>query len=204
MSQQFKVSPYDGEKEVKKIAFVVESPHKSEFTCCFKPIRPLNGVSGERFDAVIFTKLCEWFRNELSEKTVYEIKIFNPVKYQASLYHYLNNQNPNDRLPQQVHISYNFDEDLKNNVWRALFESEKTKCKEDFINDIRSYSPDYIVNSCTGPCIENLRKEWSTFDDINYRGGKNLKALTKSALIDFKKKLPKTVKYREDTHPASW
>ena len=48
--------PTSTSKKFKKLALIVESPHKDEFDLVFNPIAPLNGASGKKFSKFITNK----------------------------------------------------------------------------------------------------------------------------------------------------
>ena len=137
--------------QIKKIAIIVESPHKNEFDLAFNPIRPLNGSSGRRFDSKICDVLDILKNNTMLKFTTgfYEIKIFNPVRYQASCYHFFHNLIPNQNPVAQN--NYTLDRKFTNFVWKILYNDQNGPREENnFTNDIMFYSPDYIINCCTG------------------------------------------------------
>ena len=120
-----------------------------EFTYDFRPLRPLNGMSGVIFDSQIEHKMAKWFKENLNVTAVYEIKIFNPVQYQTSLFHFLNNLIPFMRLSKQLQDDtvipeYVFDDHkkLRNDVWKLLFDSESTQCKMIFQKQLIQYCPE--------------------------------------------------------------
>ena len=182
-----------------KIALLVESPHKDEFDEIFNPISPLNGNSGKKFAKGIIARLGQWFNNANINTGVYnfEIKIINPIQYQTSLYHFLN-----DKIEYNTYGNFGYnaiDHALRNDVWRFLF--ERCNLKSNFIDRVKDYSPNYIINCCTGTSCYNhfnankqIRKMRS--------GTKNLKALTRESLRSCN--LISNVTYLESCHPISW
>ena len=61
--QRFRRIPFNHQLDIIRVAIITESPHKDEFTDYFYPIRPLNGLSGLRFNRYIEKKMREWFCN---------------------------------------------------------------------------------------------------------------------------------------------
>lgn len=186
--------------QYRKIALIVESPHKNEFDNNFNPLVPLNGISGKKFDLRIIDKMNEWFSNiSLEPETLFEIKIINPVQYQTSLFHLLNNKIPYHKVCNCK--KYGMNRYLRNKLWRRLFEETITKCKADFIHRVISYSPDYIVNCCTSFDKKiTLQTTFINLSSVNIVKNTVLKYNVRNALLDNKIKTP----YIEDEHPCSW
>ena len=220
-SKKFKSAPFkQGEDQIIKVALIVESPHKDEFTYDFQPLIPLNGFSGVVFDNQIDQKMVNWFNGNINKNAVYEIKIFNPVQYQTSLFHFLNNMIPFMRLSAQlkdgvVIPEYVFDDHkkLRDNVWKLLFASPLTQCKINFQKQLIQYWPEYIVNCCTGGSADNRTIYWTTVTDKQSSVGNasttqnssiTLKQHVRDALNELDDWFLKTIKYREDFHPSRW
>lgn len=189
-------------ENIKKLIIIVESPHKDEFDSLFKPIRPLNGRSGNKFNNMILMKLDSWFKNNqpICENDVFEIHIVNPVRYQTSLYHYLNGMIPYDKPVNSYTNIDSIDENLRNEVWIFLFPN----VEKDFINYINMVNPTYVVNCCTGV----VNKKFSTFTSIKgiktvRKNAKKLKLLVRQSLVmNPNEKI--NFDYIEDSHPCSW
>ena len=225
---------YDGNKFVKaeppyqpatqpiKIALIVESPHKAEFSYDFMPMKPLNGESGRNFDLKIAGKMNSWFLSSLISDTLFEIKIFNPVKYQTSLYHFLSNLISYDRLGKQLppafiipkygSIQDRENSSLRNEVWKTLFTNTAFPCGADFENEIKSYNPQYIVNACTGSNNVQLVK-WKNTNQIYKKiprkptskySANNLKTIVRRSVFACFNIPSSSILYREDVHPCQW
>lgn len=220
-NKEFKAIPFkQGKNQIIKVALIVESPHKDEFTYDFRPLRPLNGFSGVVFDNQIDRKMDNWFKGNINKTAVYEIKIFNPVQYQTSLFHFLNNMIPFMRLSEQlkdgtVIPEYVFDDHkkLRDNVWKLLFDSALTQCKINFQKQLIQYWPEYIINCCTGGSAEDRSIYWTTVADrqssaSNVSTTQNNSIIPKQHVRDALNELDdwflKTIKYREDFHPSRW
>ena len=186
----------------KRMAIIVESPHKDEFDSNFNPLAPLNGFSGQRFASQILTKLNFWFSTNCNFQYSkflpfdLEIKIFNPIQYQASLYHFLNGKITYNNFGNFMYNS--IDSDLRDKVWRCLFHN--CGLKTDFINRISSYKPDFIINCCTGS---------SSYTRFNmplrrYRSVLKLKSNVRSELLNCGIIQTNSQIYLEDTHPLAW
>lgn len=186
----------------KRMAIIVESPHKDEFDSNFNPLVPLNGVSGIRFASKILPKLNFWFSSNCNYQWSscspfdLEIKIFNPIQYQASLYHFLNGKISYNNFGSFAYNS--IDSDLRDKVWRCLFHD--CQLKDDFISRLSSYNPDFIINCCTGS---------SSYTRFNmplrrYRSVLKLKSNVRSELLNCNIIQTTSQKYLEDTHPLAW
>ena len=117
--------------EIKKLALILESPHKDEYhQNCFIPIGPARGVTGIKIERFIVNR--KW-TNNLSMKYAYEVYIMNAVQYQCSAWNYISGFG---KLNTQ----------LRDSIFKELWK----KLSGDFINRIQRYSPDYIINCCTG------------------------------------------------------
>lgn len=183
----------------KRAALIVESPHKDEFDDNFNPIAPLNGASGKRFCGHIIKHLNAWLPPQNHIGTYLVIKIFNPIQYQASLYHFINGLIPYD-LPNVSAKYTRIDRKMCNEVWKFLYCT--CSLKQDFISRLSAYNPDYIINCCTG------RKRYTTFGSINPpRISPNcldLKKLVRDELYRNQLIQKNNKKYLEDSHPCAW
>ena len=69
--KKFRKEPFkQGENQLIKVAIVVESPHKDEYTYDFRPLRPLNGISGVVFDKQIERKMLQWFKGNINKTAI--------------------------------------------------------------------------------------------------------------------------------------
>lgn len=121
---------------VKKIALLLESPHKDEYTPQFIPVGPAQGKTGTNIANKIHYKLIgdlAVLQQSLSPHCDYEVKLINCVQYQCSCYHFLNA------------VSLFHDRRNTDQVFRAFFKH----LKSDFISRVQNYQPDFIYNCCT-------------------------------------------------------
>ena len=192
--------PVPKPNQYKRIALIIESPHKAEFDANFCPIAPLNGTSGARFAKNILAKLHTWFTTgTINNDDCFEVYIMNPVQYQTSLYHFLNDMiswNPSGNTTQYEKI----DHSLRNDVWKFLFDT--CWLKHEFLYRLICYNPAYIINCCTG----GNNAIYNTFRPINQIRccGTSLKSCVKNEIVNgFKKERP-NVYYLQHKHPISW
>lgn len=123
-------------KDLNKLALVLESPHVDEYSSHFVPLRPANGKTGIKLNKKITDRP---FINNLNQNTDYEVYLMNPIQYQCSCHYHLTNNGYKTLISS----------DLTKKVFRALFNEKKGNLKQDFVNRLKTYSPDVIVNSCT-------------------------------------------------------
>lgn len=132
----FSFSKYsDIKKPIKKIALILESPHKDEYrinNALLIPQRPANGKTGKAIESYIAKYASLW---ELDKNTNYEVHLINAVQVQASCYHELKALN--------VELSLYYRNLLKHWVLTLLFDDK------EFINRIKNIKPDILVNCCT-------------------------------------------------------
>ena len=198
-TQWVTVSPNQIKKDtlIFRLALIVESPHKAEFDSIFNPLNPLNGTSGTKFANDIYARLNTWLQNVNIENQIVEVKIINPICYQTSLYHFLNNMIPYNNH-QSGNIGYTrINKTLRNKVWDFLFNT--CSLKTDFIKALQNYSPDFIVNCCTGTvvtppitqasCQGSKPKDYVRLELLN-----NTLIKTNNGVFN----------YFEDNHPSTW
>lgn len=168
-----------------KVALVVESPHKDEFDVAFNPIAPLNGTSGENYNRHITKYMGKWFVNnpnvKIQDGECFEVYVMNPVQYQASLYHFLNDmisRNKSGNTTQYTSI----DDNLRDKVWEFLFDA--CGLKTTFIDRLKKYGPDYIINCCTG--------------------GNKSQSLKSTVGTEITTNPAWSSIYQTDNHPSSW
>lgn len=198
-----------GRSQIIKVIIIVESPHANEFTDDFIPIKPLNGKSGTQFDNYICNKMAEWFKGIENKNAIYEIMIANPIQYQTSLFHFLNNQISFDKLSSwflkntnsTIIPQYNFEAKIRNRTWKALFKSPCTRCKYDFLIQIINYWPQYIVNCCTGGDKTN---NWEKLSSIQEEPINGIKSYVHNSLTTYHDEIRELILYRKDYHPGVW
>ena len=118
----------------KKLALVLESPHKNEYDSNFIPLRPANGKTGNNIN----TKICgRNFINGLNPTFDYEVLIMNPIQLQCSCYYWFKPHN----------IKCTSQNTQK--VFRCLFNKHKGNLRNDFIYRLRSYHPCIVINCAT-------------------------------------------------------
>ncbi len=119
---------YWREKQCKKLALILESPHKCEYNGRI-PLRPANGNTGKNINTKLINRS---FINSLDYDFDYEVMLINPVQLQCSCYNQGNNIFTSNRTG-------------KNNVFKCLFDC----LKYDFHQRLISYKPDFILNCTT-------------------------------------------------------
>ena len=190
----------------KKLAIIVESPNSKEFDNNFNPIAPLIGRSGNTFDRKIVFKFNTWFNttlsqaSDISEGTIVRVELVNPVQFQTSLFHLLNNKIPYLQL-KQAHKKYTLNKKLRDDVWKALYVD--LKYEGDFIAEILKIAPDYIVNCCTGNSSSPV-KRFLPISRVDAIGQKELKDIVRSSLYKAFITHSLDVPYIEDVHPRVW
>lgn len=209
-SNGFQMLPYCSAlysaENIKKLAVVVESPNSKEFDNNFNPIAPLIGRSGNVFDRKIIGKLNGWFNillrkvPDFTEEMIVQIKIFNPVQFQTSLFHLLNNKIPYLQL-QQSHKKYMLNQKLRDDVWKALYID--LQYENDFIAEILKYAPNYIVNCCTGSSSSPVTI-FRPISGVAHVGTKELKDIVRNTLCRTFNMPNVNVLYIEDWHPRAW
>lgn len=117
--------------KLKKLAIILESPHKDEYSSNFTPLRPANGKTGKGIN----TKLTgRSFIANLNTSVDYEVFLMNPIQFQCSCIHFIGN-NANSKITKQI--------------FRALFNKKNGNLRSDFISRLKNYNPDFILNVCT-------------------------------------------------------
>lgn len=142
----------------KKLALVLESPHKDEYRInkvlqrtpnngALIPQRPANGFAGNQIDHFIQNR--PWIKR-LSTSNIYEVFIMNAIQYQCSAYDYIQGMKKTVRR-------------LTDAIFLVMWNNTKTGTthfQSDFANRIKRYSPDVIINACTkGTCVPDLQME---------------------------------------------
>jgi hypothetical protein len=133
------IPPCSVQKEFKiqKLALILESPHKNEYQSnSYIPIGPARGTSCERIERCIVNR--QWVR-QLDSNCVYEICVMNAIQYQCSAWNYISGFSKLDTV-------------LRNNLFKKMWTGFARK---SFVHRIEDYSPDKIVNCCTGMTTDN-------------------------------------------------
>lgn len=151
-------------KSVARLCLILESPHKDEFDQYGNPLRPANGKTGQNIQEKITSR--KGIINMLNPSFAYEVYLVNPIQYQASCYNQLKKQTSRS---------------VTNQVFRKLFSARGFNLRADFINRLKKYSPNLIVNCCTS----------------------SLKSTVNVAIKEANLPLPKEG-YIGDVHPSVW
>lgn len=138
---------FQNKKSLKKIALVLESPHKDEYDSNYNPLRPANGKTGKKINHKLAARASFW---GLKSSSDYQVYLMNPVQYQASCYHEFNMLIYNVTITSKIKV----ERKNTNQVFRLLFNKNKGNQRKEFINEMENYNPIIIVNCCTS----NLKK----------------------------------------------
>lgn len=182
-----------------RIAFILESPSFAEFDCFGKPLHPLNGISGIKFDKNIRNVLKKILGN--LHGNFFEINIVNPVRFECDCCHYLNNMIPNNPISSKSKFVFSKDRRATDQIWKMLFNNAKGPNEEkNFRHYLRTEKFNAIVNCCTGARI----KSYNTLLPINTcKSNKiaDLKGIVRETILNLK--LPSCY-YCELEHPIVW
>lgn len=136
---------------MKKIALILESPHKDEYSSQYVPLRPASGRTGANINSkltkainIIYSKDNVSLSAILNPSADYEIYIMNPIQVQASCYHEFHGLGHN-KLLNGLKVSRK----NTNQVFKCLFLNQQSNLRQDFINRINTYAPNYVYNCCT-------------------------------------------------------
>lgn len=148
-SWEFKINLYNClNYSIKRVALILESPHKDEYDILYNPLVPANGLTGKKIYGKLITKLSN--KITLQPNEIYEIHLMNPIQYQCSLYHEL------EVFDFGAHIYGNgivHNRIITNKVFSGLFFGRNSKhinyFRNDFIRRLKFYNPDIILNCCT-------------------------------------------------------
>ncbi|MFY0578237.1 hypothetical protein ACN28S_31505 [Cystobacter fuscus] len=122
----------------RKIAVLLESPHKDEYDNELRPLGPARGATGRNFQKYFVSHVVPMLGLaglDLRD-AVYRIYLVNPVPYQASLRYLISSQGARRRLGDK----------LKNEVWKVLWNAG---CQTDFVGRLMEYRPQIVLNGCT-------------------------------------------------------
>ena len=134
--------------EMRNILFILESPHKDEFTENYAPLSPAAGKTGCNFQTYFVGFVLPILKNlgaNFNKSKSYSICFVNPVPYQTSLFQ----AHKGKMLPS-----------LRDKVWKAIY----PQCSEDFSDRVKSYKPHMIINSCTSQLKNELSKTLEALD----------------------------------------
>lgn len=164
------VAQYQG-KQFEKIALILESPHKDEYSSKYVPLRPANGRTGANINSKLTKAINITYSKDnvslsaiLNPSVNYEIYIMNPIQLQASCYHEFHGFGHNQSLNGLKVSRQN-----TNQVFRCLFSKQKGNLRQDFINRINTYAPNYVYNCCTyslKEVVDNAIKQSSYYNNL--------------------------------------
>lgn len=123
-----------------KLALILESPHKDEYSPKFTPLRPANGKTGENINLKLHTRS---FIQNLNTSFDYEVYLMNPIQFQCSCYCFLTN-NSNSTITKKI--------------FRALFNKNKGNLRNDFIKRLQNYNPEVVLNASTSGLKQGVVK----------------------------------------------
>lgn len=140
--------------KIKKLALILESPHKSEYDSNNNPLRPGNGKTGTAINQKISSRVK--ITSILDPKYVYKVYIMNAIQYQASCYMVLGKL---------------YSRSNTNVVFRKLFSKKFFNLRLDFINRLNAYDPDVIINCCTksSGLDKTVKNAIKTMNGFNYK-----------------------------------
>ena len=121
-------------KQCKNMVLLLESPHKDEFDSNYVPLRPANGRTGTNINKKLSSRP---FTTNLDVNFDYQVLIMNPIQLQCSCYHQFR-QNGAAGSSRTT-----------NKVFRCLFNSNKGNLRENFIQRLKQYQADYVLNCST-------------------------------------------------------
>lgn len=124
-------------KPLLRLGLLLESPHKDEYQNQ-QPIRPANGVTGQKIEALIANRVAKWNSVATPNGTIlqttndYEVILINAVQYQTSCYKLLGEQ---------------WDKTNREHVFKLLFNN--FGLRTDLSNRINNYNLSIVVNCVT-------------------------------------------------------
>lgn len=121
-------------KNCKKLALILESPHKDEYSDNCVPLRPANGRTGNCINKKLSSRS---FVKKLKPEFDYQVLIMNPIQVQCSCYH------------QFKAFGIDSTSQTTNAVFRALFNKKKGNLRDGFKQRIVLYKPDFVLNCST-------------------------------------------------------
>ena len=78
-------------KAFEKMAIVLESPHKDEFSSTGVPIRPANGITGSKINLLLAQVINNRSPKGINKSIIYKVYLVNSIQYQTSCYQALHN-----------------------------------------------------------------------------------------------------------------
>lgn len=141
---------------IKKLALILESPHKDEFDQYNNPLRPANGKTGHKINNKICSRSS--ITSLLNTTFAYEVYLINPIQYQTSCYCVLGSS---------------YSRANTNEVFRKMFSKKGFNLRKNFISRLKKYNPNIIINCCTSSgglkkTVEVAIKEAVNINNSNY------------------------------------
>lgn len=134
------------------IVLILESPHVDEYTDKFEPLCPANGQTG-----ILINKYFKKMFNEYSNNTII---LTNPIQLQTSLsYLYAHTD--------KGKINRNNLTNLKNIVWRRIWNATLSNGSNDFKDRLNKYHPRIIINACTYSFKPHIRQIIKSLENQN-------------------------------------
>lgn len=125
---------YQSKKQCKRLALILESPHKDEYSDNHVPLRPANGKTGNSINKKLSSR---GFLHNLEIEFDYQVLIMNPIQVQCSCYHQF-----------KIH-GFVSTSQTTNKVFRCLFNKKKGNQRDGFIQRLVQYNPDFVLNCST-------------------------------------------------------
>ena len=123
-----------------KLALVLESPHKNEFSPVGIPLRPANGITGNKINNLLADVINNHTPSGINQEIIYKVYLINAIQYQTSCY-------------QALHVFPDYKDNwhtIRNCVFKALWNDKTLNIQLDFKNRINIISPSVIMNCVTG------------------------------------------------------
>ncbi|WP_195952375.1 hypothetical protein [Clostridium saudiense] len=145
----------------KRLVIVLESPHKREYDIDNTKGYPALGSTGEKINKGILEIIDKKLSSVMEGDKYYDIILMNAIQYQASL-----------------GIDTNI---FRDRIWISLW--LKDKMREEFIQRIKGYRPDIIINLCTKGNHDNDMLSIITGVETTVIGNKFIKSLNIKNLV---------------------
>ena len=150
---------YPHNEHYQKLALILESPHKDEYSDGYIPLRPANGRTGSNINKKLSNRS---FAYKLDTRFDYQVLIMNPIQIQCSCYHQFTNKG----IPCTASNT--------RKVFRFLFNAKKCNLRADFILRLKKYNPNFVLNCSTSSlkpiietAIQNALSHKSNAQDIH-------------------------------------
>lgn len=123
-----------------KLALVLESPHKNEFSPVGIPLRPANGITGNKINNLLADVINNRPPNGINQKITYKVYLINAIQYQTSCYKIL-------------HVFPDYKDNwhtIRNYVFKVLWNTQQFNLQSDLTSRIKAINPSIIMNCVTG------------------------------------------------------